>query len=370
MKDRISIRQFIFLFIFTTITPLFTYVPQIAARNAGNSGYICAVYYGFLLFLFAALLIRIVKVYPHHSLFDILSEMIGRGITRIIFFLYGVWAFIYLIYKISSYSLLLQSTLMTEGKNYLILFALFFVVIYAAFKGPKTIFRVAELLYGPLIFFLILLAIFTLPNINREFLAPITSQQLSSNLNNIPMLAPIGGNIFFLLFFLRPISSMNRYPVVKKRILQCVFVFFLISYLSIFLTIGIAGATLTSEYGYSLFQAIKCITFLNSFERFDALIVLISVISDFITITFYLIIVMKCFALAFGIKNFKEIAVITLTLACTLSIVYDATQYQLEHIFRGYVDRISMVFQYVIPILLGIICCFKKVPETESVQRE
>lgn len=362
MKDQISIRQFVFLFIFTSITPLFTYVPQMAAKHAGNSGYLGAAYYGILLFLFAALLIQIIKVYPHQSFSAILSNLIGNVLTRILFFLYGIWAFAFLIYKTSSYTLLLQSTLMTDGKNYIILFALFFLVIYAAFKGPKTIFRVAELLYGPLILLLILLALFTLPNINKDFLVPITTEHFRLNLKNIPVLAPIGGNLFFLLFFLGPISSMNRYPVIRKRILQSVFLFFLISYFTIFLTIGIAGATLTSEYGYSFFQAIKCITFLSSFERFDALLTLVTVISDFITITFYLIIVMKCFALAFHIENTKEIAVVALTLACTLSIVMDLSQYDLEHGFRTFIERISMVFQYIIPIFLGLICCGKKVP--------
>lgn len=368
MKDQISIRQFVFLFIFTSITPLFTYVPQMAAANAGNSGYLAAVYYGILLFLFAALIIRIVKVYPHQSFYEILTSLIGSVLTRILFFLYGAWAFVCLIYKTSSYTLLLQSTLMEDGKNYIILFALFLLVIYAAFRGPKTIFRVSELLYGPLILFLILLALFTLPNIDKDFLVPIHTEHFRLNLKTLPVLAPIGGNLFFLLFFMRPISSMNQYSVIKKRILQSVFIFFLISYLSIFLTIGIAGATLTSEYGYSLFQAIKCITFLNSFERFDAFITLVTVISDFITITFYLLIVMKCFSLAFGIQNYKEIAVIALTLACTLSIVMDLSQYNLEHNFRTYTDRISMLFQYVIPVLLGLICCGKKVPNQKKAE--
>ena len=202
MKYQISIRQFIFLFLFTTITPLFTYVPQIAAKNAGNGGYISAIYFWVLLFIFAALLIRIVKVYPGHSYFEILSSLISSPLARIIFFLYGVWAFLMLLYKLTSYNLLLQTTLMNDTTNYLILFGLFFIVLYAALKGAKTIFRVAELLYGPLIIFLVVILIFTLPNINKDFLTPVTENQLLGNVSTIWTLAPLGGNLFFLLFFL------------------------------------------------------------------------------------------------------------------------------------------------------------------------
>lgn len=360
MKYQISIRQFVFLFIFTSITPLFTYIPQLSASNAGNSGYVGAIYYGIFLFLFAALLIRIIHVYAGNSFFEIVSSMIGSPLTRILFLLYGLWAFILLVYKISSYNLLLQTTLMEDGPNYIVVFGLFFIVLYAAFKGSKTIFRVSELLYGPLILFLIFLCVFTLPNINKEFLAPITMEQLRWNISNIWVLAPVGGNLFFLLFFLTPITRMNQYSVVRKRILQSVFVFFLISYLSIFLTIGIAGSTLTSQYSYSFFQAVKCVTFLNSFDRFDAIITLVTFISDFITITFYLLILMRCFGTAFHITNLKEIAIVALTLACTLTCILDVSQFRLEHVWRDYVDRISLVFQYVIPFILGIICCFKK----------
>lgn len=360
MKYQISIRQFIFLFLFTTITPLFTYVPQIAARNAGNGGYISACYFGILLFIFAALLIRICKVYPGYSYFEILSRLISRPLTRIIFFLYGIWSFLMLLYKLTTYNLLLQTTLMSDTTNYLILFGLFFIVLYAAMKGSKTIFRVAELLYGPLIIFLVIMLIFTLPNINKDFLTPVTSKQLLGNVSTLWTMAPLGGNLFFLLFFLKPITGMNRFPVVRKRILQSVFVFFLFSYLCIFLTIGLAGATLTSQYSYSLFQALKCVTFLSSFERFDAIISLVTVISDFITITFYLIILMKCFSLAFNITNTKEIAVVALTLACTIVCIMDVSQFSLEHYYRNYIDKISIAFQYIIPVLLGLFCCFKK----------
>ena len=360
MKYQISIRQFIFLFIFTTMTPLFTYSPQVAASNAGNSGYVSALYFGVILFVFAALLLRIMKVYPNQNLKEILTSMIGSACMRILFFLYGIWAFLLLAFKLCSYNLLLQATLMDNSTNYIILFGLFFIVIYAALKGPKAIFRVSELLYGPLIFFLVILLIFTLPNINKEYLAPITRTQLRQNFSSLWTLAPVGGNLFFLLFFLRPITSMNRYPVVRKRLYQSVFVFVLISYLSIFLTIGIAGSTLTSEYSYSFFQAIKCITFLSSFERFDSLITLVTVVSDFITITFYLLLIMKCFTVAFHLENYKEIAVIALTLASTFACVYDVPQFALEHFYRPYIDRFSLIFQYLIPVFLGIICCFKK----------
>ncbi|SET30335.1 GerAB/ArcD/ProY family transporter [[Clostridium] polysaccharolyticum] len=360
MKYQISIRQFIFLFIFTAITPLFTYVPQIAAQNAQNSGYISTLYFGAILLVYAAVLLRIMRVYPDQNFYEILSSMIGSVLSRFLFFLYGIWTFLLLIFKLSFYNLLIQATLMDNSRNYIILFGLFFLVLYAAFKGTKTIFRVSELLYGLLIFFLIVLLIFTLPNINKEFLAPVTREQLRLNVPTLWTLAPIGGNLFFLLFFLRPVSHENQYSTVKKRVFQSIFVFFLISYLTVFLTIGIAGATLTSQYSYSFFQAIKCITFLSSLERFDSLITLITVISDFITITFYLLLVMKCFTLAFGIDNYKEIAVITLTIACTIACVFDVPQYTLEHYYRVNIDRISLLFQYAIPVILGIICCFKK----------
>lgn len=360
MKYQISIRQFIFLFIFTTMTPLFTYIPQVAASNAGNSGYVCALYFGVILFVFAALLLRIMKVYPNQNLQEILANLMGSVCMRILFFIYGVWACLLLTLKLCSYNLLLQATLMDNSTNYIIIFGLFFIVIYAALKGPKAIFRVSELLYGPLIFFLVILLIFTLPNINKEYLAPITPTQLRQNFTTLWTLAPVGGNLFFLLFFLSPITSMNRYSVVRKRLYQSVFVFVLISYLSIFLTIGIAGSTLTSEYSYSFFQAIKCITFLSSFERFDSLITLVTVVSDFITITFYLLLIMKCFTVAFHLENYKEIAIIALALASTFACVYDVPQFALEHYFRPYVGRFSLIFQYLIPVLLGIICCFKK----------
>lgn len=211
MKYQISIRQFIFLFLFTTITPLFTYISQISARNAQNSGYISALYFGAVLFVFAALLLRIAKIYSGQNLFEILCQLIGCAVTRFLFFLYGIFVFLLLLYKLSTYNLLIQTTLMNSTNNYIILSGLFFLVLYGAFQGVKTIFRVSELLYGPLLFFLILLLIFTLPNINKDYLAPVTTAQLVKNLPTLWNFAPIGGNLFFSSLF--PVSNNQQEPV-------------------------------------------------------------------------------------------------------------------------------------------------------------
>ena len=93
--------------------------------------------------MFAALLLRIARVYPGQNLFEILSGLTGSAIARIIFFLYGIFVFLLLVYKLSTYNLLMQSTLMDNSNNYIILFGLFFLVLYGAFKGAKTIFREA-----------------------------------------------------------------------------------------------------------------------------------------------------------------------------------------------------------------------------------
>lgn len=360
MKERISIRQMMFLFIFISITPILSYIPKVAAINGKNNGYVCAIYYTVLLCIFAGLLLNIVRVYPGKNFYEILTELTGKIIAKVILFLYGVWGFLFMIYKISSYSLLLKTTMMPDTASYITIGALFLLILYAVLKGTKTIFRIAEFLYGPVLFILVILFFFAFTNINREYLVPISTEQLKANFLSLKSLGAVGGNLFLLLIFLKPITLTNSYPVIKKRMIQAVLVFFLLSFLSILLAIGISGASLTGKYTYSIFQTLKCVSLFQTFERFDSFITILCVFSDFVTICIFMVLTMKCFSAAFGIRNYREIGVAALTIGCVFVVIRDISLYEMETGYRDCMDTISLIFEYLIPVILGIVCLFKR----------
>ncbi|SFR83035.1 GerAB/ArcD/ProY family transporter [Anaeromicropila populeti] len=360
MNTKISIRQILFLYIFISITPIFTYIPNTVSYYGENTGYLGVLYGGIVLLFFAALILQIINKYPDYDLYDMLRRLFGITAAKCILFLYGIWAFLFITFKVNTYTNLLQTTLMPTISNGILIVFLFLLVINAISKGKKTIFRFAEFLYGPILLFLLLVFIIATPTLKIQQLIPITVPDLSRNLKSIPILCSIGGNIVLLLFFSSHLTAESTFSLVKKRTYFSVAIFTLLAFLATIAAIGINGSYLTGRTSFPIFQTAKGLSVLNAFERFDSFITLVCILSDFVTISIFLLILMQCFSWVFNITASPFVGAAFLVLSCVYVMIQDATQFQLELFHNDWMIGINLVFQFVLPSLLGILCIFKK----------
>lgn len=359
MKTNISIRQIIFLFIFTSITPIFSYIPNVCASHSQNAGYISAVYGGILLSVYAFFLLQIIRAYPYQNFYDILKNTFGLILAKIIILLYGMWALLFLTFKINSYTTLLQTTLLPSINVGILIIFLFLLVLYAVKKGAKTIFRFSEFFYGISLFFLAALFLFSFRSMNKEYLVPVTIEHFKSSLLSIPDICAIGGNLVLLLFFAECLITMDTHDQIRKRIYSGILIFTVFCTASVFMVIAICGSQLTAEFNYPVFQAVKSVTLLSSFERFDSFITLICVLSDFTTISIFLIVVIQCIGNLFPTKIQFSIGIALFITGCTFVMINKATQIELNSFYLTTIIYINLIFQYALPILIGIIALLK-----------
>ena len=356
MDTKLTIRQIYFLFLFISISSIFNYIPNTAAYYAGGSGFISVIYAGGILLVFSMLVLQIIKCYPNKNFYEIIGHLFGTPVAKVVFFLYGLWAFANLCMKIGAYSVTLQATLMPSIQTGILITVLFLLVIYALTKNNKTIFRVAEFSYQPIFFFLFLLFLFALPSLDYVELIPVTLYDLENNLGALPMICSISGNIFIILFFCGKIAGNQDYSYIRGRTLNTVFVFTMISMLSTIVAIGLNGALTTANLAFPIFQSVKTISILHTFERFDSFITLIGVMSDFVAIMTFLIIFMKCLEWVFGCKKPKIAGAIFLFLATTYLMIRNYTQYEFNQLMTQYLMYINLIFQYLLPACLGLLC--------------
>jgi len=359
MNKPITIRQFVSLFLFISITPMLSYMPKIAANNAGRSGYISPIYMGIVLCIFVCLIYEILRVYPQQSFYEILSHIFGSILARVILILYAIWAFFFLIYKISNYSLLIQATLSPKIHPYILISFLFLLGVYAIIKGGKTIFRFSEFLYIPFFVLLGIMFFIALPSIHKNYLVPINTLDLEDNVYSLGPLCAIGGNIFLILFFAKNLTKKASAHVVRNKLFQAVLILTIFTFCAIFISLGISGSALISKSNYSIFQTLKSVTILGSFDRLDSIITIICVFSDFICICTFLIVIVQCIMQAFSVQHGHAIGFVVLALVCTLTAIFDISQLDIENTYRVFMDTCNILFQYLIPVILGAICLFK-----------
>lgn len=379
MDTRLTVRQICFAILFLSISSIFNYIPNLAVQNAGGSGYISVLYGGILLVIFAGLILQVIKAYPNKNMYEVMQTLFGTLIAKVLVLLYAIWAYLFVLVKVGAYSVTLQATLMPSIHPGILVTILFLLVIYTLTKNPRTIFRFAEFLYQPMIIFLAILVLFALPNMNWHQLVPVTLTNLEDNLYTIPDVCAIGGNLCLLLFFSKELIYSGNSRIVNKRVLNTVLVFTIISMLSIIVSVGLNGVESTKALSYPLFQAIKSVSVFNTFERFDSLMTMISMISDFVGIYLFLQLTMLCLGWLFHYQakegepllvgsnskkhtmdnSLKVYGAVLFFITCVYVLIRKMTQYEFEQYYRSFQVYLNLGFQFIIPIVLGLVCIGK-----------
>ena len=352
-----------------------------SAYNAGGTGYIATIYATVLLLIYAGIILQIIRVYPNKNIYEVLQEVVGTWIAKVIIFLYALWAYVFMLYKVGAYSITLQATLMPSIHPGILIVILFLLIIYALTKNERTIFRFAEFLYQPTILFLAIIFVFALPSIQYDRLIPVNVVDLTDNLYSLPDICSIGGNLVLILFFCKKLVYSGDYKHIKKRIILTVLSFCVITILSSILSIGINGVELTTRLSYPMFQAIKSVSIIHTFERFDSFLTMICMMSDFVGVVVFLQITMLCLGWVFtkkketednnNLSGFSEkdpnsyprkiIAAVLLFIASIYILLRDITQFEFETFYRNYIVYLNLAFQYIVPLLLGFLCIGKQI---------
>ena len=351
-----------------------------AVQNAGGSGYISVIYAGIILLIYVGLILQVLKVYPNKNIYEILQDMVGTWAAKVIILLYAIWAYLFVLVKVGAYSVTLQATLMPSIHPGILIVNLFLLVLYTLSKNDRTIFRVAEFLYQPVIFFLALIFLFALPNLEFRQLVPVSVTDLGDNLYTVPDLCAIGGNLVLVLFFCKHFVCSGDFKNLKKRLINSVIAFVVISALSIVLSVGMNGLEATAKLSYPIFQAIKGVSILDTFERFDSLLTMICMMSDFVAVVVFLQVTMLCLGWVFNYRKGENTALLNsrasqslnmnnslkvygialFFLACVYILLRNVTQYDFEAFYRKFQIYFNIAFQYIVPVLLSIVCIVKQ----------
>lgn len=413
MDNKVTLRQFTYTFLLLSITPIFSRLPGLLTPSGDSTGYVTVVYYAVIGCVFAWLMYQIIYAYEGCTLLEILSDLIGSFFAKVVLLIYGIWCILVLLFKIASYTILLQTTLLPTISGEILLGFLFLLCVYAFSKGSKTILRFAEFVFLPALFFLGILFLFAVPSFHTEYLQTITVSDLVDNLKRIPSIASVGGNLMLLLFFMGCIErkpelptdiKANYVPNAKKpqkkhtfqsRLYRCILQFTLLCFAAVLLSLCINGPKLTEDFTYPIYQSVKGVSILSTFERFDAFITLVCIVSDFAAVCVFALISVTCFSFVFQKKEQKQqegegdapldvvspsrqttlllcLGAPLVLICCCYVYLKEITQYQLDQFFLSYMMPINLAFQYVLPSLLGIVCFFKRIgnkkPQQENLQ--
>ncbi len=359
MNREVTLRQVTFMYLFISISSILRQIPNALALEAGKSGYLSPLWSILATVPLTAIVILLIKSYPGLNFYEIMVHLLGKLLSKIIIFIYLLWILLGITAKVTAYSLTLQFTLMPKSRADFFMVILAILVFYALLHGIKTIFRFSELILTTILILFAIIFICAIGRIRSDYLLPVSTIHLTNTIFASKHVIAVGGNIVIALFF----ADKFGISVTKEQIRKLWFgiiTFTVLSFIITLFTFGISGTSLTKNLPFPFYIAVKSISFFNIFERFEVLVTLICVISDFIAICVFAILLSRCFVWLFNLKESGFLYVPLTIIIFYLTYYISSTQFEFNYLYKNILVNLNLIFEYAVPFILAFLCLIKR----------
>ena len=296
--DTMTYRQFLAACCASVFSPLSRLLPRAVLHFAGFSGWLAPLLALPLLLLLLFALRRLLTVEGRAvGLEEALELRLGRIPGKILSLLLGLWLVFYGGFLLRSGGERLLSTVYHSGR------LLFFLL---ALLGLSTVFAMGKLrwagrsaaisllLFGGALAIVLILAI---PVVRPAHLWPPMLTELPGIAKSaLPVADVLSPWVYFTFLRGRVIEGGDR----KHGGLFAVVLMTIVSLLFLVATIGVLGAELCEDQQFPFFIMLKNLTLFHVMERFDALILAIWMMTDYISIGMSLLSASTAFCDVFG----------------------------------------------------------------------
>lgn len=347
------------MYLFISISTILRQVPEALASEAGRSGYLSPIWSVIATVPLTAIVILLIRSFPGLNIYEIMVQLMGKFLSKIVILGFLIWILIAITAKVTIYSLTLQFTLMPKTSSNFFMAVMILLVFYALLRGIKTIFRFSELTLGTILILFVILFVCAISRIRADYLLPISTIHLPATIMASKNVIAVGGNIIIALFF----ADKFGIQVPKKQIRKLwfgVIVFTVLAFIITFFTFGISGTSLTANLPFPFYITVKSISFFNIFERFEVLVTLICILSDFIAICIFAILLLKCFEWLFHLEECNFLYVPLTMIIFYLTYYLSSTQFEFNYLYRRILVNLNLIFEYAIPLFLAFLCLIKR----------
>jgi len=325
------------------------------ARYSGQNIWIVLLFAGFFGALFFTLYHRIAKIHEFKSFPEILKSTFGTAIGTLFLLIYGGF-FLFRTISVGNYmSAMAQETLMFGANHRLVVGMLLTTIIISSLYGLNIIGRTSEIFLFIIFLCLVpfLLSVFTTDIFKFENLIPILAEGVPGIAQDVARTTffPYGELVVFLLLF--PYVVQPKGKSVLKRGYIGISVSVLLMIAIDLTTVALIGATLTSNFEYSFYNAMQLAGMSGFLERLDPLAIVIMVASEYFKLVIYFFVTILSFQALHKRFNFKFTLTITSIAIFLLAPIVKV--HETGFIMDVVPFRILPIFELAIPLLIWLV---------------
>ena len=339
-------------------------------RYSGQDVWIVILVGGAIGALLFTMYLRISKLHDYKEFPTILKSCFGKYLGICLTFIYAGF-FLFRTFSIGNFmSTMAQQTLMYGASTRLVITLLLATVIFASIHGLTSISRSSEIFFIIIIICLLpfLMSVFTNGTFKTANLVPVLAEgfpRIGQDISRI-VFFPFGELVVFLMIF--PYMKKSENKQILKRGYIAISIAVLLMIAIDLTTVALIGASLTSSFEYSFFNAMQLAGMNGLLERLDPLAVVIMVVSEY----FKLVLFFFSTLLAIQALNKKfEFKYILILISFIIFIFAPLVNFeQLDFLLETMPFKILPIFELVIPVIILIISEIKHRKQKKSAHTE
>lgn len=362
-KDKISVKQLLFIFTIIISSPATRIIPKDAAAKAAQAGWVSPIICVVPFIALILIIDSIMKKYEGQSMSEIIASIMGNFLGRLMLVIYLLWALMLLALYMRYYVERLTSSIYPNVDNKEMLFLTLIPIAYMLRSGLTVIARMSEILLPFIGLMLVMLAAFLFPKVRVDTILPVYFNDIvpmwKASFSSTAILAYL-----FLLFFLS--DKLVNLKSFKKFGYIAAYVNISSLMLVNFITIGVLGSSVVERSPMPVLSVVKQVSILETIENIEAIIIAIWIFADFTLISTFFFVILNMVKSLFKLSDTKPIINILVILLYFLSLGICSDKFELEAFFEKVAVPLNIILGYGFPIILFILSKLKKGTESSA----
>ncbi len=356
-NGKITVRQVYILFILTTLSPTIRIFPSICSKAAKTAAWVVPIISAVGLVILYLVINEFFKKKNINNLSDVFNAALGNITGKILLSIYLIWCIVLYCLYIRYYAGRLLGSIFPNEDIRFFLVVMMVIVLMAARGKIETFLRFSEFSFLLFILVLILLSIILLSDVKLSNIYPVTFHDAVPAAGASIDILAVWSYLLLPFFFGESIINKNQ---IRKYGKQATVFLVIMTVVILITVVGSLGPSVVSRMSLPFFNAIKVITFIETFDRFESVVLAIWVAADFILISFFAIVIINIIKSLFSISETKYLTTPVALFGYVGSQYISATRFEREVFSIKFAVNANLVLFFAVPIIIMIIGKIRK----------
>ena len=356
-KRKISIRQLMILFFFTTVSGIMRATVNLTdtSQTASKAVWLTPLAALLPVLLLIFILNEVTKKHREKSLAQIIEMVLGKILGKIVLFAFFTHIIFYISFYVRNFAEKFIASIFSEISPSFFMIVLILIAVFAARRNIEAFARFSEIAFILLIAVFVIAFFISIFSINPKNIYPVTSYDIMPVLKSSVPIISLLSLLTFALFLGDSVTQPKSNPdIFKQTAAKFVLFLTLFNLVGTLIIVGIFNAETIQHMSMPYFMMFKTIKTTGLIQGLETFFILFWVCTDFILITYYLFVLSKVSGKLFELDKSELFIAPLVFIILILAHFIGVNEVEAEYFYSNIINYSSIVLGLGLPVVILI----------------